>query len=347
MSVKVGFLGMGGMANHHLKVLSKLGGVEFVAFCDKLSERAESAAKEQGGRAYTDYKKMLEKELLDALFICLPPDAHGDEEILAAKQGIHLFIEKPIALDLKKAKEIEEVIKISGIVCSVGYRWRYLDITKRAKEILEGKKVGMVLGYWMGGVPGANWWGEMKRSGGQMVEQTTHIVDLSRYLVGDVERVYALYGKNILSKEREGFNLPDVGSMLLQFKEGIIGTISNTCLLELAYTVGLNIVAKDLVLESQGGRLKIIEPRRREEIYNQNDDVLTEDDVFLKAVKTKDTSKVLSSYSDALKTLAVTLAANQSAESGKVIELEVGREKGEVEKWRSEEWEVGNGKKSP
>lgn len=319
--IKIGFLGCGGMLQHHMKILKKIGDVEFTGMCDVIKERAEYCAKEFGGKPYINFEEMIEKEEMDALFVSVPPFAHYSQEILAAKKGIHLFIEKPIALTLEKAKEINKAIKDSGVICSVGYRWRYLQVSDKVKETLKNNHPGMILGYWMGGMPGVSWWRKKEESGGQMVEQTTHIVDLARYFLGDIEKVSASFSQMFLHKEVENFNVWDVGSASLYFKNGAVGCISNTCILDFGYKVGLSIICKDLVIEHLAGKIRIIRRDRVEEINNQNDDVWEEDKVFIEAVKSGNPANIKSSYSDALKTFSVTIAMNRSAEEGRTIVL--------------------------
>ena len=314
MAVKVGFVGAGGIAGVHMSALEKIPDVQMVAFCDVDASRAEKAAARYGARAYTSHYEMLEKESLDALYVCVPPFAHTDAEILAARKGIALMIEKPIALTLEKAKEIEAAIKESGVISSVAYNWRYNQTTDIAKEALQGKTVGMCVGYWMGGMPGVAWWRRMEGSGGQFVEQTTHIVDIARYLVGDIVEVSAYMTTRALGNV-ENFNVTDVGCVNVKFANGAIGTIHNTCLLQMGYTVALHIITPDLIAEVSG-TLRLIEPGRRTEINSQNNAYQTENEVFINAVKTGDASAIRSPYSDAVKTLAVTLAANESAARG-------------------------------
>ncbi|RKY60938.1 MAG: gfo/Idh/MocA family oxidoreductase, partial [Candidatus Latescibacterota bacterium] len=177
MPVRVGFIGVGGIARHHLGKLAGMEDVEFVAFCDVDEERAKWAASQYGGKAYTDYKEMYEREDLDAVFICLPPFAHTDQELLAAERGIALFVEKPLGLSAEKAEEVASVVRERGVISSVGYHFRYMEATDRAREFMEGREVGFALGYWIGGMPGVSWWRRMEGSGGQVVEQTTHIFD--------------------------------------------------------------------------------------------------------------------------------------------------------------------------
>jgi predicted dehydrogenase len=100
MPIRIGFVGTGGIANTHFDALSQLEEAQLVAFCDIDSARAERAAARFSGRAYTDWRTMLDAESIDALYICLPPYAHDGVEIEAAQRGVHLFVEKPVARDL-------------------------------------------------------------------------------------------------------------------------------------------------------------------------------------------------------------------------------------------------------
>jgi len=320
-SVRVGFIGCGGIANLHMNNLSRIEGVELVAFCDVDEGRAKAAAERFKGNAYTDHRQMFEREQLDAVYICIPPHAHTDQEILAAQTGVAIFVEKPVARTLDKALEILEAIKKSGVINSVGYHFRYFDGTDLAKERLAGKTIGMVMGYWMGGLPGVYWWRRIEMSGGQVVEQTTHIFDLARYLVGDIVRVSAATALRVLHDVPD-LNVPDVGVVNVWFANGAIGCIANTCMLRMGYTTGVHVITPDLIAEVSGSGVKFIEPNRTEEIRHQRNGHFYESVVFVEAVKTKNQSLVRSDYADAVKTLAATLAALESADrNGEPVEV--------------------------
>ena len=77
-TVKIGVIGVGGMASGHMKNLAGFEDVEFAAMCDISKERASQASQEFGGNSYTDFKEMYDKEELDAVYICTPPFAHGE-----------------------------------------------------------------------------------------------------------------------------------------------------------------------------------------------------------------------------------------------------------------------------
>jgi predicted dehydrogenase len=317
--VRVGFVGAGGIANAHMDCISRMEGVEVVGICDVVREKAERAAGRFGCRAYTSYEELLEKEPMDALFVCVPPHAHG-MEIMAAKRGIAIMVEKPIARTLEMAREIERAIAESGVISSVAYHWRYMNSVKQAKEILSGRKIAMALGYWIGGLPGAPWWRVKDQGGGQVIEQTTHIFDLARYMVGDVDEVYGVAFKGLM-EDVPGYNVEDASTVTLKFKNGAIGNITSSCIVSQGYMVGLNLLTRDLVVEITGGSLRVRYPGRTEEIRETAWAYYEEDKAFLEAVRTGDRSGIRSTYSDGLETLRVTLAAEESFVTGKPVKL--------------------------
>lgn len=320
MSLKVGFIGTGGIARNHLENLKQLG-VEYAAMCDVDEARARQAADEYGGKPYTDFRRMLDEVALDAVWVCVPPFAHGDAEAAVIGRGVHLFVEKPIALELDLALELEQMIKDAGVIASVGYQWRYLQSVASAKAKLGDEPIGMMLGYWVGGMPGVWWWRQRETSGGQVVEQTTHIFDLARYFGGEVTEVYAAHAQRFLHREVENFTVDDVGTVTLKFASGAIANISSACIAP--YRVGLDIIAKGQVLSISGHSLTTVAGgERRSENFSDNA-YLEEDRAFIEAIQTGDRSKVRSDYSDAVKTLRVTLAANESAATGAPVVLPV------------------------
>ncbi len=320
MAVRVGFVGAGGIAVTHMNLLQMIEDVQIAAIADANRPRAESAASRFLAKPYTHWQEMLEEQPLDALYVCVPPFAHEGQEVAAAEKGIHLFLEKPVGLDASNVKECAQAIAKSGVVSAVGYHWRYQANTRRASQMLQGKTVGMVQGYWMGGFPEVYWWRRYEQSGGQIVEQATHIYDLARYLCGEIEEVYAAYGRRSF-EDMTDFNGYDVGAVTLKYADGAVGTMTNTCMLNISYTVGLHIITRDLVLEIHGD-LKAIEAGHTQVFTGGSPPMFEENRAFIEAVKTGDRSLVLSDYADAARTLAVTLACNESAEKGAPVKVQ-------------------------
>ncbi len=320
MPIRIGFVGTGGIANTHFDALSQLEDAQPVAFCDIDAERAQRAAARFNGRPYTDWRAMLESETLDALYICLPPHGHDGVEIEAAERGIHLFVEKPVARALDYAQRAAEAIQNAGIVSMVGYHFRYYGAIERAKERLQGLPVLMVKGAWDGGMPtGTLWWRKHAQSGGQLIEQTTHIFDLARYLAGEIVEVSAFshYNPALLHHPDGDISIADV--VCLKFENGAVGVITDTNGLHAPGEVGLKVYTPERVVEVSWGRMVETEPNRKEEYSSRDNPYLRESQAFLQAIRTGDRSLIRSDYRDGVRTLAVTLAADESGRTGQPI----------------------------
>lgn len=322
MTLQVGIIGTGWFGMMHAEKLAKLEGVKVAAFTATSQEKADlAAAKHDGARGYGSVHAMLDNNKLDAVYICVPPFAHGEAERALIERGIPFLVEKPLAADERTPEELLKEIESKRLITSVGYHFRYMDGTDRAKQLLQERKVGMALGYWMGSMPGVSWWRKMEGSGGQFVEQTTHIVDLLRYTLGEVSEVYAAYGSRIMQDAWQGVTVPDVGTVTLKLAGGAVATISNTCAIPAGDRVGLHIYTDKGVLELSHGGLLDAESGRKTEYANRSNPYDAENDAFLHAVRTGDTSRIRSTYADAVLTHRVTLAANQSALTGMPVKL--------------------------
>jgi predicted dehydrogenase len=323
MAVRIGFIGTGGIAGAHRRALSQIPNAQMAAFCDTDEARAQAAAEEHGGAPYTDYRRMLDEAKLDAVYICLPPFAHGEFEDAVIEAGLPFFIEKPIDVDLARAKATAAKIEAKGLITGVGYHWRHLDSVDWLKEQIGEAKIGMALGYWVGGTPGVWWWRKWATSGGQMVEQTTHIVDLARYFLGEVKSVYCAYNLYRMNEKMEGLDVADAGTATLIFQNGAICQMTTSCALEKYGNVQLQLHFDGACAEILGGPVVIRGGRfdevRREPAINAT---VREDTFFVDAVEgSGDPLLIRSPYADAVKSLAISLAMNESAQSGAVIEI--------------------------
>lgn len=317
--VKIGFVGTGGIANHHLRQLKDIEEAEIVALCDIVEEKAQAAVETYGGTAYTDYRKMIDEQTMDAMYVCIPPFAHEDAEILAAQKGIHLFVEKPVALTMEKGIEVCEAIEKADVMSCVGYSMRYSSGAAIAKKFLADKTIAMVACDRWGGVPGTPWWRVMDESGGQLVEMATHQVDMIRYLAGEVKEVYARYALRTL-QDMENFTVPDVQAVLMEFDSGAVGYISTSCALVDGGGQGrLEFVLEDMRM-IYGGSKPQIRPKDAAEIEPLTESILSIDEAFISAVSENKPELIKTPYPDALRSLDVTLAANKSAVEGKPVQ---------------------------
>ena len=318
--VKLGFIGAGGNANRHMRELKTIEGTDLVAFCDVVAEKAEKAASEYGGSAYTDYNDMLAKESLDAIYISIPPFAHGGPERAVIEAGLPMFVEKPVHMDPVDAREIAKKVEETGLITAAGYQERYLDIIDKAKELLDTRQVGFFMGYWMGGMPG-KWWREKAKSGGQVLEQTTHEIDMARYLFGEAKTVYAVQRKGLVPDA--DYDVEEASAVSMQFESGVFGVMFSACFIKAGMRrSGLDIFCADGSLEYHLRRSLVLSTSEGTQTWEvKSKCTIDMDQTFVEAARTGDGSKIRSTYPDAVKSAELSIAANESLETGKAIDL--------------------------
>jgi len=318
--VRLGFIGTGGNMNRHLRELTEIGGTKFVAFCDIVIEKAEQAVAQYGGKAYADYNQMLASEELDAVYVSIPPFAHGAPERAVIAAGLPMFVEKPVHMDTSEAKEVAAEVEEKGSITATGYQERYLDIIDKAQELLAPRRVGFFMGYWMGGMPGG-WWREKAKSGGQLMEQTTHEFDMARYLFGEVKTVYAVARNDMIPNT--DYDIEEASAVSLHFESGVFGVMFSACFTTNGMRrSGLDIFCEDGSLEYHLRSALVLSTADETTTWNpQNNCTIDMDSTFIQAVRTGDGSAIRSPYADAAKTAILSIAANQSLETGLPVHL--------------------------
>jgi predicted dehydrogenase len=316
-ATRVGIIGAGWIVKVHLGVLSGFDDVEVVGIASRNPDSAGPLAEAAGARVYPDYRSMLDAAELDAVFVCLPPYAACEPALAVVDRGIALFAEKPLGLDEEGPARIAKSIHDKGVVSCVGYQWRYLEVVDRARELLESRPPQLVVGSWLGETPGAKWWIRKDQSGGQILEQATHIFDLARYLAGEMEPTAAA-GRRVPRPAYPESDILDVTETSVRFASGAIGSFSTTSLLAGPHRVGLDIVSDGL-----GLTLEILEPRLVVQLGKETTTIAPpsqfetpyrlQDRAFIDAVQGKP-NRIRSPYDDALLTHHVTLAASRLAE---------------------------------
>jgi predicted dehydrogenase len=327
----VGFVGSGGMAEAHRKPLEKLPEVEIVAFCDLNLALAEKLAAEYQAQAFDNAAAMFESVELDAVYMCLPPFGHGPE-LLAVEHGVPFFVEKPIHLDLGQAREIAAAVEEKGLLTCAGYMNRYRAGIQKVKDLLAGDPAILVLGGWIGGTPRPregqgiwSWWVDKAKSGGQFHEQVTHTVDLVRFLGGEAVEVHAYAARGFNTGTPDNYTNDDAAVVNIHLASGGVANLWASCSTNGGGGgVTLNVYANNVTALFTGWEhsLRLFQTGKEpEEIKGEGDIFLVEDQAFINAVRTKDARGIRSSYTDALKTLEITLAANESMATGRPVAI--------------------------
>jgi predicted dehydrogenase len=319
--LRLAVVGTGGIAKHHLRNLAKIGENQIVGTCDVEATRAADTAKEFGGKGFESLERMLDETKPDALLICTPPFARLDPVRAACDRKIPFFCEKPPAFSLEDAQKVSAVVNATNVLHSVGFMYRHRETTDRTIELLKGQTMVALRSTFVCGAilnPGFPAWFKMQdKSGGPMLDQAIHAMDLVRYLLGDIKSVFALGSNRVVAKASD-VTVNDTLNLALEFTSGLGGTHNHSWAVAKGTAV-VEILCRDarLALDLFDNTLTG-EVRGMKIDFRPGDDCyVTELKRFMQAVRTGDSAPIRSTYADAVKTLAVCVAANNSAQSGK------------------------------
>lgn len=331
--MKIGIIGTGWVAGLHLNALKKIEGAEIIAIAGRNEGRAKELAQPFGAKTYSTPLAMLETEGLDAVFILLPPHLHGDLERACAEHVKGVLIEKPISQSLETAQTVNAHFGQAGTIVSVGYMNRYRQSVQAARELFaqDGNQGILANGWWTTEMPPPLWWRSFDQSGGQFVEQCTHLVDICRYTMGDIVEVSA-YATRGFKTETPDYSVDDAMVVNARFASGALASFSTGC-----FPLGGHPESADggigLSLSSRNHRIALTgwslqgtihsEAEKQETIPTESDIFLIQNKAFLDAVANDDPSGIQSTYEDGMKTLATTLAANESARERKGAPVKV------------------------
>jgi len=239
-TVRIGIVGSGSIARYaHIPGYQVQKGVEIVAACDVVYERAAEFAKDYGiPHAYGSYEEMLANERLDAVSICTPNVAHRDATIAALEAGVHVLCEKPMAMNLREAREMAAAAERANRVLQIGLHWRFTGEAITLKRFIDAGELGDI--YYgeatcmrRRGIPG---WGvftqKALQGGGALIDIGVHTLDHTMWLMGNPRPVsvmgvtYAAFGKRseVVSIwepwDTTKFDVDDMGVALVRFENG-------------------------------------------------------------------------------------------------------------------------------
>jgi len=215
--VKVGFVGAGVLANQmHYPSLAEFPDVQIAAICDINEERLHSTADKYGvERRYTDYREMLDREELDAVYVIMPPHHLFDIVIRALEAGHNVFIEKPPGITAFQTAMFARLAERKGCKTMCGFNRRFIPLNRKVKGMVEerGPIIQCVSTFY-------------KRSSavyyGGAVDMLTcdaiHAVDMLRWMGGEVEEVLSISGAF-------GEDLKNAYNAVVRFKGGGLGVL--------------------------------------------------------------------------------------------------------------------------
>ncbi len=297
--------------------------IETVGICDLNQEMLKKASNKFRISAYDDYVQMLEGAKPDGVVIVTLPSVRLSLVKEAADRGIHCFIEKPPAKDLESAKKVCKILDQSGVINSVGFMYRYSKAVTKCREMLKGRNIAVVRSMMLDGIAlrenWPSWFFDKSVSGGPIFDQAIHMFDLSRYLIGEVDKVIGFQGNQVVPKS-ERFTIEDSFGLALQYENnGPLQTHNHTWSYPGAICQ-LEFISNELHLTLDVGNCKVFGNVNGKEVsYDYEDSLYKQElEAFADAIEQNRRDLVLSTYKDSLRSLSVTLSIVNALESGTV-----------------------------
>lgn len=226
---RVAIVGAGGIAAYHADAIGQIDELTLVATCDIVEERAEKMAKPHGARYFTDYTKMCDEVEFDVVILNLPHYMHCETSIYFMERGIHVLVEKPMAMNAEECDRMIAASKKYNVKLAVGHVQKYYSAYKQIKQFIEDGTLGKLCmitetrntDYTSKGR--ARWFLTKELSGGGIVmNYCAHSLDKIMFTTGKkVSRVHAM-----LSNPMSDDNVEVNGHILMRLEDGVSVSIT-------------------------------------------------------------------------------------------------------------------------
>jgi UDP-N-acetyl-2-amino-2-deoxyglucuronate dehydrogenase len=223
-------VGAGKVAHLHAAALRALPESEFVAVCGRPTPGLKAFAEKYGVQAYTDVGEMISGSGVQALVVCTPHPGHAAPTVAAAKVGVHVLVEKPMASTLEDCDAMMAAAKAGGATIGLVSQRRFYPACQRIRSALDAGRLGTpVLGtatvygwrdeaYYRSDPWRGSWAGE---GGGVLVNQAPHQLDLLLWYMGEVSEVFG-YWANL---NHPTIEVDDTAVAVVRFRNGGLGNI--------------------------------------------------------------------------------------------------------------------------
>ncbi|MEE8440371.1 MAG: Gfo/Idh/MocA family oxidoreductase [Spirochaetia bacterium] len=235
--VKIGMIGTSGIARiGHLPSLIHHPKAKVVAICGRNKETADEVAKEFNIPAvFSAYREMIDKAGLDAVVIATPEDLHHPMTMAALGAKLHVLCEKPLALTLEQATEMYETAQSADLIHATFFTFRWYPWNRYFKELIETGYVGRPFHFAMRWPYASfqktddyHWKRDKARSTGALGGAGSHLIDMARWIFGDVRRVGATVKtfRPVVDPEMSSVETSnDSAIVTLDFVNGVHGVI--------------------------------------------------------------------------------------------------------------------------
>ena len=226
--LNAGYIGLGRMGITHFSILNRHPKVKNAAVCDQSQTMLKILHKYTGVSIYPDHHQMIREADLDFVVISTPSASHAAIIMDALNNDLHVFSEKPLAMNPEEGGAILELAVGKNLSQQVGYVNRFNEVFMEVKELLDAEVLGEVK-HFSSEMYGAtlvkdaksNWRGKRKMGGGCMYEFASHCIDIALYLFGKPDRVRGSVLQSIFSADVE-----DLVESTFVYDRGCVGSIS-------------------------------------------------------------------------------------------------------------------------
>jgi predicted dehydrogenase len=223
--IRLASIGAGMIGHVHAEIAAGMGECEYVALCDKDASKVEMA-RELGAKYYADFQEMIAKEVLDGVIVSLPNELHEPVGSTCAGRGIHIMMEKPIAPTVEAAEKLIHSAHANNVKLLIAHHRRFNPMVVATRDMIRNGELGDIVGisvlwsmykpreYFVAG----DW--RKKRGGGPILINTIHEIDNLRYMYGEIERVYAE-----ASNKTRKFEVEDTVCATVRFTDGVLASV--------------------------------------------------------------------------------------------------------------------------
>jgi predicted dehydrogenase len=221
--MKIAFTGAGYINNIHAKAARKIKDVELAAVVGRQTEKTAVLMERFGIKnQYLTVDQLLKAGKVDALVVGTPNFLHAPQTIAALKAGVHVMVEKPMAMNAREAEKMLEASAQSGAILMVAHNWRFDEEINWLKA--QSKKMGRIIrtkGYSVHANWGPSGWFTEKKlaGGGAMADMGVHAIDTVRYLLGDPQPV-SVHAK--IGTYYGDYDVDDTGVILVEWDNGVL-----------------------------------------------------------------------------------------------------------------------------
>lgn len=232
--IRVAVAGCGRISKNHFGAIeTHSNNMELVAVCDANQEAAVDCSKQYNVPCFSRYEDMVRDSNCDIVILCTPSGLHASQTIFAAKHGIHVMTEKPMATRWRDGLEMVRACDDAGVRLFVVKQNRRNATLQLLKQAIDEKRFGKIYMvhinvFWTRPqeyYDSASWRGTWEMDGGAFMNQASHYVDLLEWLIGpiaDVQAMTATLGRDI--------EVEDTGVLNVRWRNGALGSMSVTML---------------------------------------------------------------------------------------------------------------------